>query len=215
MNRVLHAEWTKLRTEPSALWMIPSVVVTTVLASLIAAAAGCPRGRCEFDVTGLSLGGVKLGQALVVLLAVVVMGDERTATFTAMPRRLVVLSAKAVIVAGVTLVAGVIAVLGGLALTPAVLHGNEKPAAGSVLYLILIGLLSLGAAAALRDPAVSAASVLGVLYGVPLIAQMIQDVDLQRNLRRFAPMTGSHTVQAVWAAAALLIGGVVLWRRDP
>ena len=45
-----------------------------------------------------------------------------------------------------------------------------RAAAGSVLYLGLIALLSLGLAAAVRDSGASIAVVLGLLYIVPIIS---------------------------------------------
>jgi ABC-2 type transport system permease protein len=103
-----------------------------------------------------------------------------------------------------------------------------------VLYLVLIGLLALGVAAVIRDAAASAGAVLALLYAVPMVAAVINDPELQRTLRRFAPMTAGLAVQATtdldhlpigpwaglavlaaWAAAALLCGGLALRFRDP
>ncbi|GAA3926491.1 ABC transporter permease [Actinoplanes auranticolor] len=252
MSRVLYAEWTKLRTEPAALWLVPCFVVVTVLMSLFAvASASCGQGGCGIDPAVLSLAGVQLGQALVVLPAVLTIGGEHSTgllrtTLTATPRRIVVLAAKAVLTGGLALVAGTAAVLGCVAVGRAVLPGNGiaalsltdgpmlRATAGSVLYLVLIGLLALGVAAVIRDAAASAGAVLALLYAVPLIAAVINDPELQRTLRRFAPMTAGLAVQATtdlqrqpigpwaglavlaaWSAAALLCGGLAFRLRDP
>jgi ABC-2 type transport system permease protein len=249
---VLRAEWTKLWTEPAARRLLPCVVVATVLVSLLAvAAARCDGGGCGADPARLSLAGVQLGQALVVVLAVQAIGGEHGAgllrtTFTAAPRRVVVLAAKAVLTGGLTLAAGTVAVLGGVAAGRVVLPGNGiaapsladgptlRAAAGSVLYLVLVALLALGVAAAVRDSASSAGTVLALLYAAPLVAAVISDPELQRVLRRIAPMTAGLAVQATtdphdlpigpwaglavlaaWSAAALLLGAVLLHRRDP
>jgi ABC-2 type transport system permease protein len=95
VSRVLHAEWTKLRTEPARYALLPSIVVTTVLVSLLAvAAASCEGGGCGYDPAPLSLAGVQLGQVLAVMLAVLAIGGEQgtgvlRTTFTAWcwPRR--------------------------------------------------------------------------------------------------------------------------------
>jgi ABC-2 type transport system permease protein len=94
-------------------------------------------------------------------------------TLTAIPRRLTVLVAKAVVVTGLTLAAGaagvLASVLAGRLLLPGhgftTKHGYSplslasgpdlRAAVGSVLYLALIALLALGAATAVRDAAVS------------------------------------------------------------
>jgi len=252
VNRMLYAEWTKLRTEPAAFWLVPCFVVATVLTSLFAvASASCAGGGCGTDPAVLSLAGVQLGQALVVLLAVWTIGGEQSTgllrtTFTAMPRRIVVLAAKTVLTGGLTLVVATVAVLGCVAAGRAVLPGSGVAApsltdgptlratAGSVLYLVLVGLLALGVAAVIRDAAASAGAVLVLLYAVPMIASVINDPELQRTLRRFAPMPAGLAVQATtdldhlpigpwaglavlaaWAAAALLCGGLALRFRDP
>jgi ABC-2 type transport system permease protein len=252
VNRVLHAEWTKLRTEPAARWLLPCLVVATVLVSLLSvASASCKGGGCGSDPAALSLAGVQLGQVLVVMLAVLAIGGEQgtgllRTTFTAAPRRTVVLAAKAVLIGGLTLAAGLVAVLGCMAAGRAVLpgHGIAAPsltdgptlraAVGSALYLVLIGLLALGVAAAIRHSAPAAGAVFGLLYAVPLLAAVINNPELQRTLRRFAPMTAGLAVQATtdlddlpigpwaglgvlaaWSAASLLIGGFLLHHRDP
>lgn len=252
MSRVLRAEWTKLRTDPVICWLLPCVVLATATTSLFAvAAASCERGGCGVDPAALSLTGVQLGQALVVMLAVLAIGGEQSAgllrtTFTAAPRRMVVLAAKAVLVGCLTLTVGTVAVLGCVAAGRAILPGNGiaapsladgptlRAALGSVLYLMLIGLLALGVAAVIRDSAASAGAVFALLYVVPLVASMIIDPELQRTLRRFAPMTAGLAVQATtdldelpispwaglavlaaWSAASLLLGALLLHRRDP
>jgi ABC-2 type transport system permease protein len=251
VSRVLHAEWTKLRTEPAARWLLPCIVVVTLLVSLLAvAAASCEGGGCGFDPAALSLAGVQLGQTLVVMLAVLAIGGEQgtgllATTFTAAPRRSVVLAAKAVLIGGLTLAAGTVAVLGCVAIGQAILPGNGiaapsladsptlRAAIGSVLYLVLIGLLALGVAAAIRHSAASVAAVFALLYAAPLLAAVINDAELQRTLRRFAPMTAGLAVQATtdlddlpigpraglavlaaWSAASLLLGALFLQHRD-
>ena len=63
-----------------------------------------------------------------------------------------------------------------------------RAAAGSVLYLALIALLSLGIATAVRDSAVAIGVVLGLLYLFPIIAAVVRPA-WQRHLEQIAPMT--------------------------
>jgi ABC-2 type transport system permease protein len=172
-------------------------------------------------------------------------------SLAAMPRRTTVLAAKAAVVAVVTLAAGTLAVLGsvlagrlilpGHGFTPA--HGYQplslgdgpvlRAAAGSVLYLALIALLSLGAATAVRDSAAAIGAVLGLLYLFPLVAAFVTDPHWQRHLEQIGPMSAGLAIQATaglrslplspwaglgvlaaWAAAALLTGGLLLRLRD-
>ena len=125
---------------------------------------------------------------------------------------------------------------GSLRTSPAPLslaNGTDlRAAAGSVLYLALIGLLALGTATAVRDSATSIGVVLGLLYLFPVIASAL-DPHWSRHLQQIGPMsagldiqatTGLHNlplspwaglgVLAAWAAAALLAGAVLLRCRD-
>ena len=108
-----------------------------------------------------------------------------------------------------------------------------RAAAGSVLYLALIALLSLGAATAIRESAFAIGAVLALLYVVPIIASVITDPHWERHLQQIAPMTAGLYIQATtglsslplspwaglgmlaaWADGALLAGGLVLRLRD-
>jgi ABC-2 type transport system permease protein len=257
MRHALHAEWTKLRTAPGTVLLLAAAVVLTAGASTLAAAiVKCP-GSCSADTTKVSLTGVLLGQAAVAVLAVLVMTGEYSSgmirtTLTAVPRRTTALAAKAAIVTTVVLAAGAVAVLGSVlaghfilpdnGFTPA--HGvaalslghgpTLRAAAGSVLYLALIGLLSLGLATALRDSGATIAVVLALLYIVPVLTDLgTLDPVWEHRLQRYGPMTAGLAIQATrnlgklpigpwqglgvlaaWAAAALLAGGVLLRVRD-
>jgi ABC-2 type transport system permease protein len=108
-----------------------------------------------------------------------------------------------------------------------------RAAAGSVLYLTLIALLGLGLATAIRDSATSIGVVLGLLYLFPIIAGFVGDADWKRHLDQVSPMVAGMYIQAttdlrslpltpwqglgvlaVWAAGALLAGGLLLSLRD-
>jgi ABC-2 type transport system permease protein len=181
------------------------------------------------------------------ILAVLVISGEYSSgmirtTLTAMPRRSTVLAAKALVLTGVVAAAGTIAVLGSLLAGRLVLPRGSlaladgpalRAAAGSVLYLTLIALLSLGVAAIVRDSATSIGVILGLLYLLPILAQVSGDPHWQRLLERIGPMSAGLAIQATtdvqdlplgpwaglgvtagWAAAALAAGGLLLSRRD-
>ncbi|MFI5952332.1 ABC transporter permease subunit [Cryptosporangium sp. NPDC051539] len=237
----LRAEWTKLRTTRAALWSAITLIVTTAGLSLYASGSvTCP---CATDTMKLALTGIQLGQAVAALLAVGVLGGEYstrmiTVTLTAMPSRLTVLAAKATLVALVTGTAGALAVglsyLAGRALLGDDLpHVVARPVGGSVVYLVLIALLGLGATAATRSPAAATGLVLGLLYVAPIVAAVMPDPAWRRHLRQISPADAGLAVQAttgldklpispwaglgvvaLWAVAALAAGAVVLHRRD-
>jgi len=258
MRDALHVEWTKLRTVTGPAWLLTATVVLTVAVSAAATAAvKCPSGTaCPVDTTKLSLTGVQIGQAVVAILAVLAVSGEYSSgmmrtTLTAMPCRTTVLAAKAAIVTGLVLAAGTAGVLGSVLAGRLILPGHGftaargfpllslgdgptlRAAAGSVLYLALIALLSLGAATAVRDSAVAIGVVLGLLYLFPIIAQVVTSPDWHRHVEQAGPMTAGLAIQtttglrslpiqpwaglgvlAAWAAAALIAGGLVLRLRD-
>jgi ABC-2 type transport system permease protein len=257
MTAAVYAEWTKLRTLAGTAWLLVGTVALTVGVSVAVSAAThqSPGSGSGQDPTKLALTGVDLGQAVIAVLAVLTISEEygtgmiRT-TLTATPRRLVLLGAKAANVAGLTVVAGALGIAGcllaGRLLLPAAgfdpAHGYAlvsigrgltlRAAAGSALYLVLIALLALGVATAIRDTAVSIGAVLALLYLPPLLAQLVSG-PLRRHIEQIAPMTAGRAIQATthlhnlpispwaglgvlaaWATASLVVGGVLLQRRD-
>jgi ABC-2 type transport system permease protein len=257
MREAVHAEWTKLRTASGTIWLLLAVIALTVaLSAGAAAAARCPSAGCGQDPARISLTGVELGQAVVAVLAVLAISGEygtgmiRT-TLAAMPRRTTVLAAKAATLTGLVLAAGTIAVLGSVLAGQLILPGHGftaahgfpplsladgpmlRAAAGSVLYLALIALLSLGAATAVRESAVAVGVVLGLLYLFPIVAAVVTDPHWRRHLEQIGPMSAGLAIQATtglrslplspwaglgvlaaWAATALLAGGLLLRLRD-
>jgi len=258
LGDALHAEWTKLRTTAGPAWLLAATFIVTVAVSAAAAAAvRCPAGAaCPVDTAKLSLTGVQAGQALVAILAVLAISGEYSSgmmrtTLTAMPHRTTVLAAKAAIVGGLVLAAGTAGVLGSVLAGRLILPGHGftaargfpplslgdgptlRAAAGSVLYLGLIALLSLGVATAVRESAVAIGAVLGLLYLFPLITQAVSSPAWHRHLEQAGPMTSGLAIQATtglrglpiqpwaglgvlaaWAAAALISGGLLLRLRD-
>jgi ABC-2 type transport system permease protein len=257
MRPALHAEWTKLRTIAGPGWLLLGMTVATVaLSAAVTSVVTCPSAGCGGDMTRLSLGGVLLGQALVAILAVVVISGEYSSgmirtTLTAMPHRATAFAAKAITLTGVVAVAATAAVLGSLLAGRLILprrgftaaRGHPalsltdgstlRATAGSILYLTLIALLSLGIAALVRDSATSIGVILGLLYLPSLLSQVIGDPHWQRLLQQIAPMSAGVAVQATtslhdlplhpwagldvtagWAAAALVAGGWLICRRD-
>jgi ABC-2 type transport system permease protein len=254
----LRAEWTKVRTLPETGWLVAAAAVLTAgVGVAVAAAAKCTAGSsCTADTTKLSLTGIQVGQAVVAVLAVLAISSEYSTgmirtTFTAMPRRFAVLSAKAAVLTGLILPAAVIGVAGSLLAGREILPGNGftaargfallslthgptlRAAVGSVLYLALVGLLSLGVTVMVRDSAAAIGTVLGVIYLAPLVALFVGNPVWQRRIERYAPTSAGQSIQdttgmhhlaigpwggigvlALWTAAALLAGGLVLQLRD-
>ncbi|MEV6208678.1 ABC transporter permease [Kitasatospora sp. NPDC051914] len=256
-RRACRAEWTKLHTEAGHGWlMVALVLVTAGVGAAVSANVPCPVAGCGQDQVRLSLAGVSVSQVLAAITAVLLVGGEygtgliRT-TLVAMPGRGTVLAAKATVLGGAVLAVGSVAVLAsvlagrlllpGAGYTPA--HGYARlsladgptlrAAAGSVLYLVLVALLALGIAAAVRDAAVAVGVVLALLYLFPLLGHVVTEPHLQRLLAQLGPMPAGLAIQAtanlhhlpigpwtglgvlaLWAAIALFLGGAILRLRD-
>lgn len=257
LTRALRAEWTKLRTTPGPAWILAGAVVLTAgVSTAVVAANRCPAGTtCQIDLAKTSLTGVQVGQAVVAILAVLTVSNEYSSqmiktTLAAMPRRSAVLGAKALLVAVLVLLAGAVAVGGCILIGRGILPGHGftaargipalslangpvlRAACGSVLYLVLIALLSLGLTVLIRDSAVAIGAALAFLYVFPIVTSFVQNPTWQHRLQRYSPMaglniqatTGLHGlpitpwgglgITALWAAGALLIGGLAFKLRD-
>jgi ABC-2 type transport system permease protein len=256
MTAGLRAEWTKFRTLAGNLWLLLGVVAATVAISAAAGAfthvSGITHGG---DATKLSVSGVYLGQLVVAALAAIAISDEYATgmirvTLTATPRRITVLMAKAANLAGVTGVASMAAVAACLAIGRLMLpsegldpaHGYAlvsvgsaatlRAAGGTVIYLVLVALLSLGVAALIRDTAVSIGALVALLYVPRLLAHIVGGA-LGRHIEAIAPMSAGLSIQATthlhslpiqpwaglgvlaaWAAGSLLLATTILRVRD-
>ncbi len=258
MRHALHAEWTKLRTVPGTIWLLLASAALTAAVSVAAVASTrcAPGAVCQVDTTRISLTGVDLGQAVVAILAVLAISGEYSTgmirvTLTAIPRRAGVLAAKAVVVTALVVVAGTAGVLGSVLAGRLILPGQGfspargypllslgdgpvlRAAAGSVLYLALIALLSLGTAVVIRESGFAIGAVLGLIYVFPIIVGVVTDPNWARHLQQIAPMSAGLDIQATtglsslplspwaglgvlaaWAGGALLAGGLALGWRD-
>jgi len=251
----LRAEWTKFRTVAGPSWLLAGVVALTVAVGAAAArVTQCSSASCGVDPAHVTFTGIYVGQAVVAVAGVLAIGNEYSTgmiklSLTAMPRRLTWFFAKAAVLTVLVLFAAAMAVAGsalagrlilpGHGFTPA--HGyatltsatDVRAAAGAVLYLALIALLSLGVAAAVRDSAAAIGLMLGVLYLFPLAAAMVSNPPLARHLQQIGPLTAGLDAQAtiglsnlpltpwqglgvvaLWTAGAVGLGALVLKLRD-
>lgn len=261
MRYAVHAEWTKLRSLRGTLWLVLAIAAVTVAVSAATVAAvdtsHCPTpAECFEDTVALSLKGVWLGQTLVVVFAALAISNEYGTgmihlTLMANPRRHTVLLSKAAVVVAAVVVAGALGVLGSLLVGRIVLPTNGfnaaggypplsiadgptlRAAVGSVLYLALIALLSLGAGAVIRDTAGTITAMLSLLYVAPLISAFVTDPRWLEWIQKLSPTTAGLAIQATtnldllpigpwpglgvlaaYAAGAMLVGGVLFVVRD-
>ena len=251
---VARMEWLKLRSVRSTWWTLLVFAAGMVgLAILVVAhvhwATMSAADRALFDPTNDSFGGLIIGQLAIGVLGALAVTSEFSsgmirATLAAVPRRPLVLAAKAAVVAAVTLVAGEILAFAALWAGEAVLRSPAPHAtlgqpgvlravlmAGA--YPALIALIGLGLGALIRHTAGAISAVVGVLFVLPLILELL-GTSIQNAAGRFVPMLIAensltavnpvpHTLSpglgfallVLYAAAALAAGGWALVRRDP
>lgn len=250
---VARMEWQKFRTVRSTWYIVAALAVSMIgLAMLVLShenyAQLSPAGRASFDPTHDSFISLVLVQLLTGILGVLAITAEFSsgmirATFAAVPRRPLVLAAKAAVLGAVTLVAGEISAFAGYAAGQAVLTAPAPHAtlgqpgvlravlmAGA--YPALIALIGLGLGAVIRHTAGAISAVAGILFALPLILLPL-GVSVQNSVGQFMPMMiaensltavkpQSHTlspgigfgVLCLYAVVALAVGTWALARRD-
>jgi ABC-2 type transport system permease protein len=196
LPRVIHSEWTKLRTLRSSRISLAVAFGCIVALGLLISAVTMsnwshirPEERASFDPVLRSIGGVYLAQlAFLVLGVLFVTGEYSTgmirASLTAVPRRLPVLWAKLLVYVSVTLVLATISCLlafvGGQAIF--VSHhvnvalgdpGVTRAVLGAALYLTVVSWLAVSIGTILRNTAGGIASLAGILFVLPPLMNLL------------------------------------------
>jgi ABC-2 type transport system permease protein len=236
-------EWVKLRTLRSTTWGLAAMMAVTVAIGVV---AGLNTRSVTGDPTSNVLAGIILAQLMMGVLGAGVMTGEYSsglirATLAAVPRRPLVLFAKAAVLGMVCLVAGEVTVfasfLAGIAaLRPSVPHPalSEPTVLRAVTmtgaYLALVALMGLGLGAIVRHSAAAIATLLGALFVLPLIvthafgrtAGELMPIYISGNsLVAVKPVPGfgwspwlELGIVALYSAALLAAGCWQLTRRD-
>jgi ABC-2 type transport system permease protein len=215
--RVMKSEWTKLRTQPGALWSLLSAVILVIAFGIgysLLREARPPHGAAaaSFDPVSVSLAGVQLAQVAAGVLGVLLITSEyatgliRT-TLAAVPRRLPTLWGKAVVLAAavvaVSLPAAVAVVLAGQSILGrehlSVSIGDPgvaRAVIGSALYLAVAGLLGLALGALLRSTAGGIAALFGLLFAVPILVGFLPGT-LSDEIGKYLPGAAGLAVTTV------------------
>lgn len=192
---VLRAEWIKLWSLRSTYWTLGLTVVVMVLLAWAVAGSWSQvpegtypgtDGSAMFIAVLLAPGPMFGSLVLVVLGAMTITGEYSTgqvrSTFAAVPTRLPVLAAKAVVVAVVGFVAAALGTAGSLllggAVNPALQPDWSDPemlriVLGTPLFIATIGLLGFAVGALLRNTAASISTVIGMILLVENILNLL------------------------------------------
>jgi hypothetical protein len=172
-------EWIKLRSLRSTTWVLAAGVVATIA---LGAVAGFNTRNPHGDPTNNVLAGIAFGQ---VVFGVLTVTSEYSsgmirATLAAIPRRPLVLAAKALTYGLAALAARQIAAFGSFLTGTAVLRAAVphpalsqptvlRAVAMTGVYLALVGLMGLGLGAIIRNSAAAVATLTGGLFVLPLV----------------------------------------------
>lgn len=253
--RVIRSEWVKFRSLQSNWTLMAAAAVLIIGVGAIAAAVlggsitslGEGPGEGVTSSTAASLAGMELAQIILGIVGVLAITSEfgsgmiRT-TFAAVPSRLPVLWAKAVVVAGVTFVVALPTVFATFYLSQ-LFVGSDLQASisddgvlraliGSAGYLAAVVLLGLGLGSILRQAAGAIGSVFVLLLIAPGLLGLVLPSSWGDALLKYLPSNASSAFTSVnsadallsptmgalvvtgWAVAFLGVAAVLLKRRD-
>jgi ABC-2 type transport system permease protein len=251
---ILRSEWTKFWTVRSTMWTFVALVVVTVgVSALLCLAVAAnwdqidPADRAQIEPVSQSLSGIFLGQMAIIVLGALVITAEYSSggirtTLTAVPHRLHLLGAKALLLALLAFLAGVVTMFASFWLGQKVLStahagievslgdpGVLRAVFGGALYVMACGLLGLAVGALLRHTAGAITTAIGIVFVLPIIGNFLpgswgDNVNKVLNAGgavmnarpvegQFSPWVG-YGVFSLWWIVLLAIAAVLMRRRD-
>jgi ABC-2 type transport system permease protein len=209
-NRLMLAEWTKLKSLRSTWWTLSAMVVASIgLAALICIGTSShfahqPASyRGDWDPTNESLSGTIFGQLAIAVFGVLAITGEFASgtirsSIAAVPRRRTLLAAKAAVYGGVALLAGEAISFASFFIGQQLIAGRaphatlgEPGVARAVLfagvYLALIALLALGICGLLRHTAGAISAVVALLLVIPAVIAALPS-SIQNSVGMYLPI---------------------------
>ncbi|MFN3866051.1 MAG: ABC transporter permease subunit [Demequina sp.] len=213
LRRTIVAEWIKFRGLRSTLWtlvaMVGLLVTVSVLAAWGTAAQMVDAGPDQGNMAQYLSAGYQLAQLAVAVLGVLAMSGEYSTggirtTLATVPRRWMVLVAKAIVLGAAVAAATLVAMVGSYAATIP-FHDTlglgldfadaelVRMLVGLPLYLMAISMLSLGIGTLVRHTAAGLTLVIGLLLVVENVIAMVP-LRLFDLVGPFLPMTAGNKV---------------------
>jgi ABC-2 type transport system permease protein len=246
---VVRSEFTKIRSVRSTYWTLLVLVIVTVGFGALAS-FGATRGHHGplFDATQRSLGGLYISQLVIGVLGVLVISSEYSTgmirtTLTTMPRRGLMVAAKALVFAVVALITGLITCFASFFLGQAIMSSHHISASlsqpnvlraviGGALFLTACGMLAFGLGLLLRHTAGAITTVVGLLFVVTILVNFLPST-WQDHIDKWMPAMagtqiwatipsqGQPAMFAPWTgfavlcgyAAIALVAGLILFRE--
>lgn len=237
-RRVTRAEWTKLSALRST-WIVLGLMVVLTVGLAGAAGQHAKAARLGDAFLGVDVFSLLLGVFGILMITGEYGSGLIRATFAAVPRRVPVLAAKALVLALVSIPVMAVACLGALgadrvfAGVPFTDPGVARAAAGAAAAPIGLALLGLGLGALIRHTAAAITVYVLSMLVLPALLRAALPDRVGGHVVRYVPVAAAQGMYALhnpfqmlspgpaalvllaWVAAALAAGGLVLWRRDP
>ncbi|MGY1700246.1 hypothetical protein [Geodermatophilus sp. SYSU D00766] len=194
LTRAVSAEWVKARSLPStwtALGTFVGIMVSLAVAIPLTRDAGSlpPAEQARIEPVAEALSGVFMGQVALSLLGALLVTAEFssraiTVTALAVPRRRVLLAAKALLLLGLAVPATLVATTVGAAVGLGILRGRGltvgltdpgvlRAVVGAAGYLVLVALLGLAVGTLLRSTAATVVLLTGALFLLPVLVGLL------------------------------------------
>jgi ABC-2 type transport system permease protein len=255
-DHVVRAEWTKFWSVRSTMWTFMALVVVTIgISALLCLAVAVnwsdikPADRAQIDPVSQSLSGIFLGQMAIIVLGALAISSEYSTggirtTFTAVPQRLRLLGAKALVLTVMAFVAGVVTMfpsfwLGQRVLATADAHppinvslsdpNVLRAVLGGALYVAACGLLGFALGALLRHTAGAITVAIGIVFVLPIVANFLPGTwgdNVGKVLNAGSAISNTrhidgqfapwtgYAVFSLWWIVLLAVAGVLIRRRD-
>ncbi len=251
--RVIRSEWVKFRSlQSNWITMLSAAILMLVVGGISATflsdtVAGGDGWADTTDPTTTSLSGMMLAQIIVGIVGVLAITSEFAngmirASFAAVPKRLPVLWAKVVVVAGVTFAVMLPTMVAAFFLGQVIIGGELnaglgddgvlRAVIGSAGYVTAIALLGLAMGSILRQSAAAIGVVFTLLLIAPGLLGLVLPTSIEDATLKYLPSNAGQAVTWIgtsdgllspavgalvvlgWVAAFLGIAAVLLKRRD-
>jgi ABC-2 type transport system permease protein len=255
-DHVVRAEWTKFWSVRSTMWTFIALVVVTIgISALLCLAVAAnwsdikPADRAQIDPVSQSLSGIFLGQMAIIVLGALAISSEYSTggirtTLTAVPQRLRLLGAKALVLTAMAFAAGLVTMFPSFWLGQRVLATADanppidvslgdpnvlRAVLGGALYVAACGLLGFALGALLRHTAGAITVAIGIVFILPIVANFLPGtwgdnvgkvlnaggaISNTRHVDGQLAPWTGYAVFSLWWIVLLAVAGVLIRRRD-
>jgi ABC-2 type transport system permease protein len=234
LGGALRSEFTKIKSVRSTYWTLLAMVVVSVGFGVLASYGATRNPQpASFDPTAQSLFGLYISQLIIAVLGVLVISSEYSTrmistTLTALPRRGMLVAAKAIVFGAVALVSSLITCFASFFIGQAIMSSHHisttlsqphvlRAVIGGALFLTAVGLLGFGLGLLLRHTAAGISVAVALLFVLSILIHALPQswqIHVDKWMPAVAgsviwtvvPATGPIPNFAPWTGFAVLCG---------